>query len=197
VSTTLVASLRKSSCISPSMPARSQLFGQSQSKSHKGLKRPIWAARMRRSRLRRARSSSSSRAGAGPSPRRKPRPIGQQAVQVQGLGPAAQNAASLIGGSFQLIVEFQADGRTGASFACTWAGRLRAMGGGCWRSWRGVRERSAQHFDEAHHDRRLAMAAAALRRRSTATAGSRRRRWRGDCRRSRRHGRAGRLAGAA
>ena len=39
--TTLLASLRKSSDISASMPARSQLLGQSQSKSHKGLKRPI------------------------------------------------------------------------------------------------------------------------------------------------------------
>src|SRR5208283_1749601 len=54
VSTTLVASLRKSSCISPSMPARSQPLGPARGEGFV--------------------------------------PIGQQAVQVQGLGAGAQNA---------------------------------------------------------------------------------------------------------
>src|SRR6266853_1629793 len=57
--TTLVASLRKSSDIRASKAARSQRLGQFQSKSQIGLKRPIHAARRRRSRLRRARSCSS------------------------------------------------------------------------------------------------------------------------------------------
>src|SRR3990172_527967 len=58
-STTLVASLRKSSEINSSTAARSHRLGHAQSKSHMGLKRPMWASRRRRSRLRRARSSSS------------------------------------------------------------------------------------------------------------------------------------------
>src|SRR5271165_6585991 len=60
--TILAASLRKSSAISASMAARSQRLGQFKSKSHNGLKRPIWALRSRRSRprLARCRSSQSS-----------------------------------------------------------------------------------------------------------------------------------------
>src|SRR4051794_33849514 len=58
-STALLASLMKSSPISPSMAARSQRLGQDQSKSQSGLKLPIRASLRRRSRLRRRRSYSS------------------------------------------------------------------------------------------------------------------------------------------
>src|SRR5215468_2693635 len=61
----LVASLRKSRDINASMAARSQRFGQLQSKSQIGLKRPIWAALRRRSKLRRDRSCSSQSRSAG------------------------------------------------------------------------------------------------------------------------------------
>src|ERR1700733_11228032 len=44
--TTLAASFRKSSVMSASTAARSQGFGQVQSKSQSGLKRPIWAAEL-------------------------------------------------------------------------------------------------------------------------------------------------------
>src|SRR6202163_2270724 len=55
----LVASLRNSSDIRASMAGLSHCFGHVQSKSHRGLKRPICASLRRRSRLRRARSCSS------------------------------------------------------------------------------------------------------------------------------------------
>src|SRR6516164_2362734 len=59
ITITLVASLRKSRDISASMAARSQRLGHFQSKSQRGLKRPIWASLKRRSKPRRARSCSS------------------------------------------------------------------------------------------------------------------------------------------
>src|SRR5208282_79270 len=128
VSTTLVASLRKSSCISASIPARSQPLGQSQSKSHRGLKRPIWAARMRRSRLRRARSSSSqpssrwAQPAATASSQLASRPCRFKAL-------ALARRASLIGGSFQLIVEFKADGPHGGIFCLHMGWQVEADGG--------------------------------------------------------------------
>ena len=73
------------------MAARSQRLGQFQSKSHSGLKRPIWAACSRRSRLRRARScSSQSSNGCDPACGGDLRPVRQQAVQMQRLGAGAQ-----------------------------------------------------------------------------------------------------------
>src|SRR5215468_7207553 len=65
---TLLGSLRKSRAINASIAGRSQLLGQAQSKSLKGLKRPIWASANLRSSERRARScsSQSSRDGSQP-----------------------------------------------------------------------------------------------------------------------------------
>src|SRR5215470_7467715 len=65
---TLLGSLRNSSDINASIAGRSQLLGQAQLKSLKGLKRPIWASAKRRSSERRARSFSSQSSKAGTQP---------------------------------------------------------------------------------------------------------------------------------
>src|ERR1700693_1699273 len=107
IKTALVASLRNSSDISPSMAARSQCVGHVQSKSHSGLKRPIWASLRRRSRLRRARSRSSQSTSVSTHP-------AAEASCQWAITPWRANALALacrsrlfIGRPLELVIEFE------------------------------------------------------------------------------------------
>src|SRR6266853_1265208 len=103
-----VASLRNSSDIRASMAAWSQRFGHFQSKSHRGLKRPICASLRRRSRLRRARSCSShsmrvwSHPAAVASCQWASRPWRDSALAL-----ACRASRLFIGGPLELIIEFE------------------------------------------------------------------------------------------
>src|SRR5260221_949536 len=104
----LVASVRNSSDIRASMAAWSQRFGHFQSKSHRGLKRPICASLRRRSRLRRARSCSShsmrswSHPAAVASCQWASRPWRPSALAL-----AWRASRLFIGRSLELVVEFE------------------------------------------------------------------------------------------
>src|ERR1700686_259320 len=104
----LVASLRNSSDIRASMAGLSHFFGHAQSKSHRGLKRPICASLRRRSKLRRARSCSSHSMRSWSHPAAVAScPWASRPWRPSALALACRASRLFIGRPLELVIEFE------------------------------------------------------------------------------------------